>query len=80
MRKEISSIIKEWKEEAGVNGIVLISAYSMSTKTIKICTDKPGPMIGMGGRLINKYQEKLKEINPRLENIEFIETDPYYIR
>ena len=34
MRKEISKIIKEWKDEAGVNSIILVSVYSDFIDTI----------------------------------------------
>ena len=80
MRKEISNIIKEWKEEARVNGIIMVSAFSSFHKTIKICTNKPGLMIGYKGELINKYREKLKKVNRDLEKIEFVETDDWYIK
>ena len=80
MRKEISNIIKEWKDEAGVKGIVLVSVYSSFRDTIKICTDRPGLMVGKGGKLVDKYREKLKTINKHLEHIEFVETDNWYIR
>lgn len=46
MRKDISALIKEWKDEAGVTGIILVGAYPSIRDTIKICTDKPGLMIG----------------------------------
>lgn len=80
MRKDISNIIKEWKDEAGVKGIILVGAYPSIRETIKICTDRPGFMIGKGGELVNKYTEKLKEICPKLKEIEFVETDSWYIR
>ena len=80
MRKEIINIIKEWKEEAGVNSIILVSAFPSFKETIKICTDKPGLMIGYKGELVNKYREKLKKINPNLEKIEFVETDSWFIK
>ena len=80
MNKEISQIIKEWKDEAGVKGIILVGAYPTIRDTIKICTDKPGLMIGKGGNLFNKYKNKLKEICSNLQNIEFVETDRWYIR
>ena len=80
MRKEISNIIKEWKDEAGVKGIVLVSVYSNFRDTIKICTDKSGVMIGKGGELVDKYKKKLKEFNHNLEHIEFVETDSWFIR
>lgn len=66
MRKDIATIIKEWKDEAGVKGVVLTSPYSSFDNTIKICTDRPGLLIGKGGELVNKYREKLKTINPHL--------------
>lgn len=80
MKREISGIIKEWKDEAGVKGNIMLSIYSDFRDTIKICTDKPGLMIGKGGELINKYKERLKEFNPNLKHIEFIETDSWYIK
>ena len=80
MRKEISNIINEWKEEAGVKGIILVGAYPDFRDTIRICTDRPGFMIGKGGELVDKYREKLKEYNKKLERIEFVETDSWFIR
>ena len=35
MRKDISSIIKEWKDEAGVKSIILISGYPSFGKLLK---------------------------------------------
>ena len=80
MKKEIINIIKEWKQEAGVNSIILVSASSGFNETIKICTDKPGLMIGYKGDLVNKYREKFKKINPNLVKIEFVETDSWFIK
>ena len=79
MKKEISNIIKEWKKEAGVKGIILVSAYNDCRDTIKICTYRPGLMIGRGGKLVEKYKGKLKEYNHKLEHIEFVETDSWFI-
>ena len=80
MRKEISNIIKEWKEEAGVKGIILVGVYPDFRDTIKICTDRPGFMIGKGGELVDKYKERIKEFNPKLEKIEFVETDSWFVK
>ena len=80
MRREISETIKAWKDEAGVKGIVLVSNYSEFRNKITICTDRPGYMIGKGGKLVDKYRDKLKEFNPRLESIEFVETDRWFIK
>lgn len=80
MRKEISNIFKEWKQEAGVKGIILLGVFPGSRDTIKVCTDKPGFMIGRGGVLVDKYEQKLKQYNPKLDRIEFVETDSWYIK
>ena len=80
MRKEISNIIKEWKDEAHVNGVILVSRYSDFEDTIEIYTDKPGYMIGCRGELVNKYMEKLKMHNPHLKHITFKETDSWFVR
>lgn len=78
MTREMSAIIKEWKDEAGVEGIIQISRSPLNT--LKICTSRPGQMIGLCGNLFDKYKEKLKEICPKLEKIDFVETDSWYIK
>ena len=80
MRKDISNIIKKWKDEANVKGVILVGVYADFSDTIKICTDRPGVMIGKNGELVDKYKKKLKEFNPNLEHIEFVKTDSWYIR
>ena len=80
MQREILHIIKEWKKEARVDSVIQISAFAGSKDVIKICTDKPGFMIGFHGTLHDHYLEKLKKVNPRLQRIEFIETDSFYIK
>ena len=80
MKKDISNIIKKWKDEANVKGVILVSVYADFRDTIKICTDRPGVMIGKNGELVDKYKKKLKEFNPNLEHIEFVETDSWFIR
>ena len=80
MMKNIEKIIKEWKTEAKVKGIIMVSAFSNFKNTITICTDSPGPMIGWHGQLYDKYFNKLREVNHYLEKIEFVETDSWYIK
>lgn len=80
MKKELSNVIKEWKTEAGVKSAILVNAYSSTKKTLTICTDKPGLMIGKQGVVINKYLEKIKEVAPNVKNIEFVQTDKWYIK
>ena len=82
MNKEISKIIKEWKDEAGLthNDIILISECPGLRKILTIYTSKPCCMIGKGGELLTKYEEKLKELLPNLEYVTFVGTDYWYIR
>lgn len=82
-KNRITNIIKEWKDEAGLDprkDIVLISAHSDISEILKICTNKPGYMIGKGGCLVNKYKSIICDKFPNIKNIEFIETDFWYIR
>lgn len=80
MTREISDIIKEWKDEAGVKGVVLVGKSYYNDGKLKICTDRPGMMIGFRGELVNKYTEKLNKVDKYIKEIEFVETDPWYIR
>lgn len=80
MKKEISNIFTEWKNEAGVEGIILLGVFPEIRDTIRVCTDKPGFMIGKGGILLEKYMKRLKEYNPSLKYIKFVETDSWYIK
>ena len=80
MRKELLNVIKEWKKESRVRSIILINANCTDSKVLTICTSKPGLMIGKKGVMINKYLTKIKEIAPNIENVEFVETDSWYIR
>ena len=80
MDKIVANIIKEWKDEAGIKSIVQVSAFSSSSRVITICTDKPGLMIGKYGSLLDKYKNRLKKVNFKLDRIEFVETDSWYIR
>lgn len=80
MIKEIMKIIKEWKDECDVDGIILVGVHPTFKDTITICTHRPGSMIGRGGEIVNKYKEKLKAINPNLKHIKFVETDKYFIK
>lgn len=80
MDRRISNIIKEWKTEAKVDSVILVSAFPTSRDTLIICTDSPGRLIGKGGETYKKYKAKIKEVAPRVENVRFIETDSWYIK
>lgn len=68
----VAKIIREWKNEAQVNDIVVFSAFPCRIKTIKIYTDNPSLMIGCQDNLYRKYKERLKNNCPLLEEIEFV--------
>jgi ribosomal protein S3 len=79
----IKSIIKEWKDEAKVKGTVLYKLHSKkneyddSDMELIICTNRPGPMIGMHGQLVEKYRAKINKafITPHKVMIKFVETE-----
>ena len=80
MERRLTEIIKEWKDEAGVKGIIKISAVPTVRDTLIICTDRPGYMIGKEGCLVDKYREKIQKEFPRINGINFVETNSWYIR
>ena len=80
MKYRLTELIKQWKDEAGVKGIIQINAYPTARGMLTICTDRPGIMIGRGGCLIDKYREKIQKEYPNIKKIEFVETDNWYIR
>ena len=80
MTKEIRAIIKAWKDEAGVTGIIQVGMHYYKDGKLKICTNKPGLMIGFRGELVNKYAEMLNKADRYIKEVEFVETDSWYIR
>lgn len=80
MERRLTEIIKEWKDEAGVKGIVQINAFPTVRETLTIYTDLPGYMIGKGGCLVEKYKEKIQKEFPNIKKINFIETDRWWIK
>ena len=55
MTREIHNIIKEWKHEAGVCGIILTNHTYPGSPYLTIFTSNPGLMIGYHGELKDKY-------------------------
>ena len=80
MKHRLTELIKQWKDEAGVKGIVQINALPTVRHTLTICTDRPGLMIGKGGCLVDKYREKIQKEYSNIKEIKFVETDSWYIR
>ena len=67
MKRKLTELIKQWKEEAGVKEIIQINACPTVRSTLTICTDRPGFMIGKGGCLIDKYREKIQNKYPNIK-------------
>lgn len=80
MKRRLTQIIKEWKDEADIKGIIQINACPTVRNILTICTDRPGLMIGKGGCLIDKYKKMIQKEYPNIKEIKFLETDNWYIR
>ncbi len=52
----IDEILRAWKAEAKVTHLML---YKLRKGVLTIYTDRPGPLIGRSGTLVDKYKEKL---------------------
>ena len=69
--KKIQEIIRQWKQECGITHMIL---FRYSSHVLKICTDRPGIMIGLHGITVYKYTDIFKSYDKNFEKIEFIET------
>lgn len=59
---DINKVIKAWKEEAGVKHIVCWGYDTADEgRVLVICTDRPGPFIGLRGERHNRYQTTIIE-------------------
>ena len=72
--KSVGQIMKEYKEESGVNHIVLYN-YSYSKGKLIIYSDRVGYFIGLHGMLFKKYTVIFKNNIPNFVEIEFKETN-----
>lgn len=70
----IHDIMKSWKDEAKIRNHIILYKYDRQNKVLKVYTDKPGPLIGIAGTLINKYESKLREFDKDIK-IHLKETD-----
>lgn len=80
MDKTLLYIIKDWKDEAGIKGIIQINALPTVRDILIICTAYPGYMIGKGGCLVDKYKRIIQKEFPNIKKIEFIETNRWWIK
>ena len=72
LRSKLYEIMKAYKEEAHVKHTIL---FRYTNRKLIVCTDRPGYMIGMRGSLVEKYNQICRDIDPRFESIEFVETE-----
>lgn len=70
--KQIQKILREWKAECDITHIILFR-YNIHGELI-ICTDRPGHMIGLHGKLYSKYIERFKGLDNNFKTILFTET------
>lgn len=76
----IRDLMRGWKNEAKVKYIVPYRLYRANNEyndakyKLTICTNHPGPFIGMRGALVEKYREKIAEVVKNKVHIEFVET------
>ena len=78
--KVIKDLMKQWKDEAGVRTVILYNMkrekneYDDSDYTLEICTNHPGPMIGMMGARVDKYRNLISDKIKHRVFVKFIET------
>lgn len=76
----IKDLMKQWKDEAGVRAIILYNMkrekneYDDSEYTLEICTNRPGPLIGMMGTRVDKYRDLISQKIKHRVFVKFIET------
>lgn len=80
MNREFSKIMKNWKDEAKVDGIILLGVGAPYSPTLTIYTDRPGAMIGRAGNTYYKYKEIIQKTFPHVKEVKLVETDRWYIK
>lgn len=76
MKLRIRKILKDWKEEVGVTRVI---QYRYRNGILTIYTSQPGLLIGKAGVTVDKYGKILKKEISNFENLEFVETEYYWV-
>lgn len=72
VNKCVNKKLKEWRTEAKNKHLCL---YNREGDTLIIYTDKPGCMIGKGGKLADKYRKEISEASfGTIKNVTFVVT------
>ena len=72
----VYKIMRDWKEEAGVNSPILWEMDYVTDKLI-VCTIRSGLLIGKSGALVNKYRDRLNEIGKASNGVSFVEASDW---
>ena len=73
----IQQIMRQWKTESGSTRVC---QFKLDKEGIlNIYTSQPGFYIGKYGALVFKYREILKSKFPSIKNVNFVETDWYWV-
>lgn len=78
--KKIKDLMKQWKAEANIKGVVLYNVkghYNDNNETeytLYICTNSPGSFIGPGGDRVADYEHRISLLVGKRVKVHFIET------
>lgn len=76
---KIGYILVEWKKEAKLNKNIVTFSKRITNGTLLIFTTHPVTLMGEKGELLKKYTRKLKEVEPLIEKVSFIETSTFVV-
>jgi len=77
--RDIEYILKNWKHESKHGGIIQYK-YSYSNKSLTLFASRPGLLIGLHGRLIEKYTRLLRELTwPDILKVDIVETESRWV-
>lgn len=60
---KLLNVLIDWKRECKIDTLGLKSKYNDGNPILQIYTDRPGPMIGKAGCMIDKYKKLVAEVS-----------------
>ena len=72
--KVVQELLQAWKQEANESHLML---SRLRNGVLTIYTDRPGPMIGRAGALVNKYKQQL-EATHYVKEVYIVDTDDIF--
>ena len=76
----IKDLMRQWKDEARIKSIILYhmkreqNELADSDYVLEIYTNRPGPLIGMAGKLVDKYRDLISNKIKHRVTIRMFET------